>query len=119
MSFQATSTPTDCVQKPCASPGACSYRLRTLSERTIMKAVHLVFSFVSPSMSQVNSVALPLVIGTAVAVSNFGAKGAEAGAGKEEELLKLLNSNALPQDKAIACKELAVYGTEKAVPVLA
>jgi len=84
-----------------------------------MKAFHLVFSFVSPSMSQVSSVALPLAIGAAIAVSNFGAKGAEAGAGKEEELLKLLNSNALPQDKAIACKELAVYGTEKAVPVLA
>jgi HEAT repeat protein len=37
----------------------------------------------------------------------------------QRELLKLLQSDAPPQDKAIACKKLAIYGTKDAVPALA
>ena len=34
---------------------------------------------------------------------------------KEVALISLLRSNAPPQDKAIACKQLAIYGSDKAV----
>jgi HEAT repeat protein len=38
---------------------------------------------------------------------------------KENKLISLLQSDAAPADKAIACKKLAIYGSEKAVPALA
>lgn len=38
---------------------------------------------------------------------------------KEADLIKVLDSNAPPEEKAITCKRLAVYGTERAVPYLA
>lgn len=38
---------------------------------------------------------------------------------KEQELIKLLRSDAPPEQKAITCKQLAVYGSEAAVPALA
>src|SRR5437867_1242002 len=38
---------------------------------------------------------------------------------KERKLIALLKSDAPPQDKAIPCKQLAIYGTKDAVPALA
>jgi HEAT repeat protein len=38
---------------------------------------------------------------------------------QEQKLIKVLQSNAPPQDKAIPCKQLAVCGTKDAVPALA
>jgi HEAT repeat protein len=38
---------------------------------------------------------------------------------KQQELLRLLRSDAPPGDKAITCKKLAIYGTREAVPALA
>ena len=38
---------------------------------------------------------------------------------KEKELLALLQSNALPAEKALACKKLAIHGSAGAVPELA
>ena len=38
---------------------------------------------------------------------------------KEQELIRLLNSDAAPAEKALACKELTVYGTKASVPALA
>src|SRR5262245_38570162 len=38
---------------------------------------------------------------------------------KERELIGILRSDAPPADKAIACKNLAIYGSEEAVPELA
>jgi HEAT repeat protein len=37
----------------------------------------------------------------------------------QAELIRLLQSDAAPGDKAIACKKLAIYGTKDAVPALA
>jgi HEAT repeat protein len=37
----------------------------------------------------------------------------------QADLIRLLQSDAAPGDKAIACKKLAIYGTKDAVPVLA
>jgi HEAT repeat protein len=38
---------------------------------------------------------------------------------KERKLIGVLRSDAAPQEKAITCKRLAVYGSKEAVPVLA
>ena len=38
---------------------------------------------------------------------------------KERELIRILRSDAPPQDKAVPCKQLAIYGTADAVPALA
>src|SRR5262245_24029641 len=38
---------------------------------------------------------------------------------KERELIALLRSDAAPAEKAVACKQLAVYGSGEAVPELA
>ena len=38
---------------------------------------------------------------------------------KESKLIAVLKSDAPPQDKAIPCKQLAIYGTKDAVPALA
>src|SRR5438876_700927 len=43
----------------------------------------------------------------------------ESPAEKQRKLIKLLKSHAPPEDKATACKQLAVYGTKDAVPALA
>jgi HEAT repeat protein len=50
-------------------------------------------------------------------VAAAGGKGSPAE--KQRSLIRLLESNAAPGDKAIACKELAIYGTKDAVPALA
>jgi len=41
------------------------------------------------------------------------------GPGAESKLIAVLKSNAPPQDKAITCKQLAIYGSPAAVPALA
>src|SRR5436309_13238271 len=38
---------------------------------------------------------------------------------KERKLIAILQSDAPPQDKAIPCKQLAIYGNKDAVPALA
>jgi HEAT repeat protein len=38
---------------------------------------------------------------------------------KEQDLIQVLQSDAPPQDKAITCKKLAIYGSKNAVPALA
>jgi HEAT repeat protein len=44
---------------------------------------------------------------------------AETSSEKQQKLIAILKSDAPPQEKAITCKRLAVYGTDEAVPVLA
>ena len=43
----------------------------------------------------------------------------ESSADKQRKLIAILKSDAPPQDKAIPCKQLAIYGDKDAVPVLA
>jgi len=38
---------------------------------------------------------------------------------KERKLIGVLQSSAAPQDKAMACKQLAIYGSQEAVPAVA
>ncbi len=58
-----------------------------------------------------------LLVTVAVSVGAFGQDQAAAQA-KEQELIGVLQSNASPAEKAITCKQLAIYGTEEAVPSL-
>ncbi len=60
-----------------------------------------------------------ILIGLVFAVAGASALAADAPADKEAGLIKIIESSAPPQDKAIPCKELAIYGTAKAVPALA
>ncbi len=53
-----------------------------------------------------------------VAISLFSLP-ATSVAEEEQPLIKVLQSNAPPQEKAITCKKLAVWGTAQAVPALA
>ncbi len=56
----------------------------------------------------------------ALAVNSVRLAAADAaGAHPQEELLRVLTSDAPPQDKAITCKKLAIYGNKEAVPALA
>ncbi len=55
----------------------------------------------------------------AVATSARAADDAKASSEKEQELLAILRSEAPGADKAIACKHLAIHGSDAAVPDLA
>lgn len=62
------------------------------------------------------------IIVTAVLALGIGALpliGLAAEPPKEADLIKIIQSDAPPQDKAIPCKQLAIYGSAKAVPALA
>ena len=60
--------------------------------------------------------AVSLLLGTTRGVN--AAESKEARAAKEQDLIKVLQSEASAGDKAIACKKLAIYGGDAAVPVL-
>lgn len=49
----------------------------------------------------------------------FAADSQDSAAEKQRKLIGVLQSDSPPQDKAIACKQLAVYGDKAAVPPLA
>jgi HEAT repeat protein len=68
------------------------------------------------------SVALALTFASVMAT--YGAQATAAAskaspADKQSKLIQVLKSDAEPANKAIACKELAIYGTDAAVPALA
>jgi HEAT repeat protein len=62
------------------------------------------------------AVAAGMALGQARAVA---ADNQNSAAEKQRKLISVLQSDAPPQDKAIACKQLAVYGAKDAVPALA
>lgn len=65
------------------------------------------------------SAALLLGVASAVAVQSFAAADKAAAKEKEAKLLAVLKSDAPQHEKAAACRELGVYGSADAVPVLA
>lgn len=67
--------------------------------------------------SATSVVFLPALLVMAAATAR--ADGPAASPEKEKELVAILRSDALPADKAIACKQLAIYGSEESVPELA
>src|SRR5688500_10758889 len=63
-----------------------------------------------------------LLLGTAVLLANSQgnvAANAESAAEKKRKLIAVLKSDATPGEKAISCKQLAIYGDKEAVPALA
>ena len=51
--------------------------------------------------------------------SSTNAQNNESAREKERKLINILNSDAPPEDKAVPCKQLAIYGSKDAVPALA
>jgi HEAT repeat protein len=73
-----------------------------------------------PSTRRVLSLALCMTVACLAAQSRCAAADdPRVVAEKERELIALLRSDAAPAEKAVACKMLAVYGSEAAVPELA
>ncbi|HZR16950.1 MAG TPA: HEAT repeat domain-containing protein [Verrucomicrobiae bacterium] len=63
---------------------------------------------------------LTILLGLCALGPNAGAAEAPGNAAEmEHKLIAVLKSDASPDEKAITCKKLAVYGNEEAVPVLA
>lgn len=56
---------------------------------------------------------------SAITLASPAADAPETSADKERKLIDLLKSDAAPGEKGVACKQLAIYGTKEAVPVLA
>jgi HEAT repeat protein len=71
----------------------------------------------SPGMGLAALLASFLVAGSAHTAA--AADSQSSSAEKERELIRILQSNVPPAEKAIPCKQLAIYGTKEAVPALA
>jgi HEAT repeat protein len=70
-------------------------------------------------LSGPTSICIAWITITACASTVLAAPSSDSAAEKEGALISLLRSNTPPADKAIACKQLAIYGSAKAVPALA
>jgi HEAT repeat protein len=70
-----------------------------------------------PALSKFQIAGLAVLLLSGSVPAAFGA--AAPSSTNERELIAVLQSTAPPQEKAITCKRLAVYGTEAAVPALA
>jgi HEAT repeat protein len=65
------------------------------------------------------TVLLAFVLAAGSAYVAAAADSQSSSAEKERELIRILQSNVPPAEKAIPCKQLAIYGTKDAVPALA
>lgn len=64
-------------------------------------------------------VVLSVMVACEMAAGQDGAGGTSSRQEKQRKLIGVLQSDAPPQDKAITCKQLAIYGTQEAIPALA
>ncbi len=71
------------------------------------------------SMSPLLSLTAAALVLAVASIRAAAADPAPSSAEKQRDLIALLQSSAPPQDKAIACKKLAIYGSSDAVPALA
>ena len=71
------------------------------------------------ALGQVLTALLALVLAAGPTRTATAADSQSSSAEKERELIRVLQSNAPPAEKAIPCKQLAIYGTKEAVPALA
>ncbi|MDH7502708.1 MAG: HEAT repeat domain-containing protein, partial [Verrucomicrobiota bacterium] len=66
------------------------------------------------------ALSIAMLAGFALLLLPEHARAAENASAKEEKFLAVLqSSSAPPQEKAVACKQLAIYGSSKSVPALA
>ena len=72
-------------------------------------------------MGKTRCIAMCAAVTAGLILAALGSRAFAAGAGseKEAELIRIIRSDAPPQDKAVPCKQLAIYGSAKAVPALA
>ena len=80
----------------------------------------------SMATQQIRGFTWSVMLITALVAAAFAGQATAASAGskqapaeKQRKLISVLKSDAARGDKAIACKELAIYGTQDAVPALA
>jgi len=76
----------------------------------------MIFSRISWPVSTSLLLVLLSLSGGALAA---GLEAGESAKEKERKLINILVSDAPPEDKAVPCKQLAIYGTKDAVPALA
>src|SRR5579862_8226042 len=99
--------PTGSVPKPFVNPGESKFPpMHSLTKRMIM-------TFAPRFIS------LSFVVAAAISAPLFSTPANAAEPPKEQDLIGVLQSDSPPQDKAITCKKLAVYGSKEAVPALA
>jgi HEAT repeat protein len=66
-----------------------------------------------------SNLVLPALLASALLSGLASAATADPSVDKERKLIAVLQSDSPPGDKAVACKQLAIYGTKDAVPALA
>src|ERR1035437_10244846 len=71
------------------------------------------------ALGQVLTGLLALVLAAGSTRTATAADSQSSSAEKERDLIRVLQSNVPPAEKAIPCKQLAIYGTKEAVPALA
>jgi HEAT repeat protein len=89
--------------------------MRTHTTQSPFMAAHQIRRFTWPVLVVV-TLALLAPAGPAIAAAAPSKDGPPA---TQRKLILVLKSHAAPGDKAIACKQLAIYGTKDAVPALA
>ena len=71
------------------------------------------------SPSSIRIALASLIMGLSLATGAPATESKGAMPEKEQQLLSVLKTNSSPDEKALACKKLAVYGTKESVPALA
>src|SRR5688572_25658436 len=66
-----------------------------------------------------NLISKSILLGAFIALAFSPIEAAESAADKQRKLIAILQSDAPPAEKAIPCKQLAIYGNKDAVPALA
>src|SRR6516162_8516946 len=113
MSLSTMSRPIGCGPRRYGNPGVFEARMDQMStnhEGTLMNTNMKAWLMVLLT-------ALALFVSGRAAFAKPESK--ESPAQKEHKLIHVLRSKAAPADKALACKQLAIYGTKDAVPALA
>ena len=117
MSSSAMTRPTGCAPRRCVNPGGSNMVTTLHSYRRYRSSV--IFA-ICHWLSAISASALVLSLFIAASPAGAAAAAAEpASVAKERAQISLLQSNAPPAEKAIVCKQLAIYGTKAAVPALA
>ncbi len=115
-----TSLQTECVQRLCELPGATNARqdISRLGKQHLIRPLQIANSNLQKSIRShtMNFTRNSLFVITIVCA--LVAQSASAQQSNEQDLLKILNSDASNAEKAVACKRLAIFGTETSVPEL-
>src|SRR5438128_1660799 len=121
----SSSAPAPCVSKvtPAGSKPAMMVKLLQVRPRcwSAKKPRSQVIppTFISAISWPVSSSLLFILLSLSGSAVAAGLESGESAKEKERKLINILNSDAPPEDKAVPCKQLAIYGSKEAVPALA